>query len=237
MNNVQLTQRERNIIEQLESVWQLPREISTETLRHITEMVLHLPETARDAGLQKLAEYAMSILHLHILSLLDLFQRQAETEHISPQEQKETLEQVVPAIFRLFAFLERNRLSISSLDDLATLSNIVLSLHTLSQSETADEAQSWLYELPLTYQQQLTQEHLLIEPSRVIFTSAVSLAGQPDRVSYLKVAADYLKVAKDYLKVAADSPSGDVPVTQPKSTTPPFELEQDQSSRSYTTIA
>jgi hypothetical protein len=216
MDDVQLTQREHNIIEQLELVWQFPRDISTETLKHITEMVLRLPEISKVVGLQKLAEYAMSVMNLHILSLLDLFQRQADAEHISSREQKETLVQVIPAIFRLFTSLDRNHLSISSLDDLATLSNIVLSLHTLSQSESADEAQSWLYELPATYQQQLTQEHLLVEPSKIVFTNAVSFTGWSDHVSYLNVAADRSFV--------------NVPATQPGNT---ILLKQDQDSRSH----
>jgi len=83
MSDIQLTQRERNIIEQLELVWQLPREISMETLKHIAEMVLRLPELSHVVGLQELAEYATSVLHLHILSFVDIFQRQAHASRSS----------------------------------------------------------------------------------------------------------------------------------------------------------
>lgn len=86
MSDGQFTQRERNIIEQLELVWQFPREISTQTLTQITEMVLRLPEPFQGVGLHTLAEYATSLLNLHILSFVDLFQRQAHAEHISARE-------------------------------------------------------------------------------------------------------------------------------------------------------
>lgn len=61
------------------------------------------------------------------------------------------------------------RISLSSLDDLAVLSNIVIGLQTLSQTHSAQEAQSWLYELPTLCYQQLAREHLLEETQRKVF--------------------------------------------------------------------
>ena len=48
-----------------------------------------------------------------------------------------------------------------SLDDLITLSNITFSLYTLSQSDTVEDTQSWIYELPTVYLRNLSQEHLI----------------------------------------------------------------------------
>ncbi len=50
---------------------------------------------------------------------------------------------------------------IRSIDDLVTLSNITFSLYTLSQIDSAEEAQNWMYELPELYYRQLKQEHLV----------------------------------------------------------------------------
>lgn len=169
MGNTPLTAREQNIIEQLETLWKLPDAVSPDTLKLIIEMLLHFQEPFKTIGLQKIAEYSVSTLNLHMLSLLALFQQKAVEEGISLQEQMETLEQVNPEVFRLLTSSSKN-LSFSSLDDLVMLSNIVLSLQTLSQTESAQEAQSWLYDLPAMCFQQLTQEHLLIDPQKVTFT-------------------------------------------------------------------
>jgi len=50
---------------------------------------------------------------------------------------------------------------IRTLDDLITLSNITFSLYALSQVNTAEDAQGWMYELPVLYRRQLVQEHLI----------------------------------------------------------------------------
>ena len=63
------------------------------------------------------------------------------------------------------------RLTIRSLDDLVTLSNITFSLRTLSQADSAEEAQNWMYELPVLYSRQLAQEHLVTNlPTQLIVT-------------------------------------------------------------------
>lgn len=169
MENSSLTEHEQNIIEHLETLWKLPEAISPDIFTPIIEMLLHFQEPYKTIGLRKIAEHIVSTMNLHLLSLLALFQHNAAVENISLQEQAETLAQVNPNVFRMLDRLSKN-LSLSSLDDLATLSNIVLSLQTLSQTESAQEAQSWLYELPATCYQQLEQERLVVDSQNVVFT-------------------------------------------------------------------
>ncbi len=59
--------------------------------------------------------------------------------------------------------MELNRnIFIQSLDDLLTLSNITFGLYGLSQVDSAESAQRWMYKLPKLYHSQLAQEHLVI---------------------------------------------------------------------------
>lgn len=53
-------------------------------------MLLRLPELYKMIGLQKIAEHSVNIMSLHILSLLELFLREATIEGIGPQERAET---------------------------------------------------------------------------------------------------------------------------------------------------
>jgi len=169
MEVTQLTEQEKSIIGQLEALWRSSQDISSDTLKSITEMLLQFPDTYKTIGLQKIAEHSISAINLHILSLMALLQREASAEGIDSQELAETLEQVQPVLFQIIDRLSKD-LSLSSLDDLAVLSNIVISLQTLSRTHSAQEAQSWLYELPTMCYQQLSQEHLLKEAQNPVGT-------------------------------------------------------------------
>lgn len=163
MDEKSLPQRERNIIEHLGEVWQLPHEISADTIKNITKLLMPLQESYRTIGLQAIADHVVSTINLHMLALMASVQQGVEAAEISAKEANMTLKQVSSTIFQTIDQLGKH-LSVSSLDDLATLSNILISLQTLSQPESVQEAQSWLYELPITCYQQLTQEQLIIEP-------------------------------------------------------------------------
>ncbi len=161
MPNQQLPERVQRIIARLQEVWQHPQPISPNDLKRITEFVLELPEQYKQLGLAKIAEYATNNMSLHILNLMAIFQQFAEQEGIGASNVKDTLDHILPDTFRVLSDLN-SQIQIQSLDDVAALTNITANLQVLSASETAGEAQSWLYELPTMYYQQLSQEKLMI---------------------------------------------------------------------------
>ncbi len=160
MQNPEVLPRSKHLIEHLEDSWKQQLEISSEKLRQIVELVVNLKEPYRTVGLKVVAEHIVNDMSLHILDILSTFQQKAEEDGISPEDCKETLEFVLPKTFQVLDKLTKN-LSIQSLDDVATLSNITLSLQSPSDTSSADEAQSLLYELPEMYYSQLTYEHLV----------------------------------------------------------------------------
>jgi len=161
MQNGQELLRTQRIIEHLAELWRYPQEPSPDELRHITEFVIGLQEPYRTIGLEKIAEHVLSNMSLHILALMATFQQKAEQEGISTEDRKETFEHIQPQAFRILDELSKC-VSVRSLDDLAALTSITVSLQTLSQHDSAEAAQSWLYELPTMYYRQLTQESLVV---------------------------------------------------------------------------
>jgi len=161
MQNEKLSSRTQFIIEQLEKLWQHLQEPSPEVLKQVTEFIVGLQEPYRTIGLEKIAERAISNMSIHILDLMATFQQRAEKEGISLEDCKETFDHINPTTFQILRELSKH-ISVHSLDDLAALSNITDGLQTLSQVSSAEEAQSWLYELPTMYYQQLAQENLVV---------------------------------------------------------------------------
>lgn len=137
-------------------------EPSHENFKRIIESVLTIPETYKAIGLTTIAEHFVNGIEMHLLELIAIFEEKAEIEGISRRECQETLQSVLPEAFQTLAALKK-QLCITSLDELAALNNITIRLYTLSISETATEAQQWLYELPATYLRQLHQAGLLID--------------------------------------------------------------------------
>lgn len=160
MQNKEISARDQHIIEHLEDSWKLQQELSPEKLRQITELVVGIKEPYRNIGLKIIAEHIVNEMSLHILDIMSTFQQKAEEEGISSEDYKETVDYILPRTFRVLNELIK-QVSIQSLDDVATLSNITISLQTPSDTDTAHEAQSLLYELPIMYYSQLTYEHLV----------------------------------------------------------------------------
>lgn len=158
-NNEQRTQR---ILEHFEQQLRRPHEPSHENFQHIIEAVLNIPEAYKSIGLTTIAEHFVNGMEMHLLELVALFKENAEKEEISAREYQTTLQDVLPEAFQTLAIL-RKQLRITTLDELAALNNITIKLYTLSRSETALEAQQWLYEIPATYLRQLRQAQLLDE--------------------------------------------------------------------------
>lgn len=146
-------------------------------LKHLGDNWEALPLPSRDAlkniiltGLQtspyeavmlkNLADYMISTMNLHLWNMVAILRENAEQEGISAEDCEETLKDVLPKMTRLMEDI-RNRLSIQTLDDLATLVNITANLQILSQSDFADDAQDWLYGLPELYHGRLQHEQLL----------------------------------------------------------------------------
>ena len=107
-----------------------------------------------------MAEYLVNTMSLHFLDIVATFRQKAENEGIDREELMQTLRGIMPDLFLEMMGISK-QVFIHTLDDLTTLSNITLSLYTLSQVDTAEEAQGWMYELPVLYRRQLVQENLV----------------------------------------------------------------------------
>ena len=160
MKNKEIPVRAQSIMEHLENSWKLPQELSPENLRHITELIISLQEPYRSVGLRIIAEYIVNDMSLHILDMMSTFQRKAEEEGISSEERDETFDTILPETFQILDELTMH-VSVQSLDNIATLSNITMALQESTDTTSASEAQSLLYEIPTMYYNQLTHEHLV----------------------------------------------------------------------------
>ncbi len=160
LNAVSSSLRTQRILEHLEQQVRRSHEPSHENFKRIIESILTIPEAYRAIGLTTVAEHFVNGMEMHLLELVATFEEKAEKEGISTREYQATLRDVLPEAFQTLATL-RKQLTIGSLDELAALNNITIRLYTLSISETATEAQQWLYELPATYLRQLHQAGLL----------------------------------------------------------------------------
>ncbi len=148
-------------IEYLEDQWRGVHESSSNTLKRIVEFVGNLDEEYRTAGLTAIAEYFANALSLHFLDIMSTFQQKAEQEGIDLDEREGTFHDILSESYPVMMELNRN-IFIQSLDDLLTLSNITFGLYGLSQVDSAESAQRWMYKLPKLYHSQLAQEHLVI---------------------------------------------------------------------------
>jgi len=154
--------RNQRVLEYLEDLWKRPHMPSQEDLKRISEFVVSLPEEYRSVGLTTIANHFVNNMSLHMLELMATFQQKAEQEGISSRECKKTFDKTLPKAFQVLAALN-TQASVQSLDSLVALSNITIALYTLSWSDSAEEAQSLLYELPTMYYERLTQENLVVK--------------------------------------------------------------------------
>ena len=153
--------RTQRIMEYLEDLWKYPHAPSHNDLRRITEFVVNLPEAYRSIALTTIANHFVNSMGLHILDLMAMFQQKAEQEEVSIKERERTFEDILPDAFKALDVLNK-QVSVQSLDSLAALSNFTMALYTLSRADSSEEAQTWLYELPKSYQSELMSENLLV---------------------------------------------------------------------------
>jgi hypothetical protein len=156
----QLSPRSQRLLDHLESAWQDQEQLLPDSMKRITGLVLRLSEEYSAAGLREIANDIISSMHMHMLKLIDTFQEKAEEEGISAIARDKTLTRVVPETFAVMEKIH-TQLHVRSLDDLVALVNVATSLQTLSQTDSAEEVHSWLYELPMMFYRQLSQLGLI----------------------------------------------------------------------------
>jgi hypothetical protein len=155
-----LLPRTQELINHLETLWEDPPQQSPETFKRIIKFLSQLPDPYQALGMTKIAEYFASSMGLHFIDLLAKFQETAELEGMDKEEIVATLDGAITKFFLEIMEMSK-RIVTRSLDDLVTASNITFGLYTLSQSDTAEDTQSWIYELPTLYLRYLSQERLM----------------------------------------------------------------------------
>jgi len=154
MGTNDITIRDQNVIEHFKNACENFQEISPELLADISKFIISLEDSHKNTALKMIADYIVSTMKMHILSLMTTLQNNAEQDDIWPEHCKETIEQVLPEAFRLL----NGDIAIQSLDELYTLAHITGSLQTLSITTSAAMAQNWLYDLVSMYHEEL-EEH------------------------------------------------------------------------------
>ena len=162
MQREQLSPRNQRILEEIEGMWQHQKDLSPDALKHITELVITLPEEYRNVGLRAIAGKVIGAMNLHLIELIETFRRKAEQEGIRSEERDETLKDTSPEIFSVMKKVS-DQIVVQSLDDLVTLINITVSLQMLSSTDLAEDAQNWLFELPSLYYNRLVKEKLVVD--------------------------------------------------------------------------
>lgn len=173
--------RTRRLLEHLEELLQCPHELTFETLKRI---IVNLPEEDRAIGIEALAEHLVSIIKLHFLDIVAMFHQKAEEEGISAAERDEIAHDVRQELFQALQKLSE-QLSVKSVNDLATLSNITFGLYTVSHVDNSEQAERWIYKLPRIYRERLEHEHLVVEPPQV----TVKISAAPTKSATLWNAA------------------------------------------------
>lgn len=158
-----LLQNTQRLIESFGEMSQYSFQLPAEQLRHLLGFIVHFPKAYQVMALTKIAEHLVDNMGLHFLDIMTTFQQRAEQEGIRREEREATFQDIMPELFPSMMRLSRD-LSIHSLDDLVRLSNITFSLYGLSQVETAEDAEQWIYTLPKVYLSQLEQDHLIAQP-------------------------------------------------------------------------
>ena len=124
--------------------------LSPEMLSNILNFIVTIENNAhKRQALSLVAQYIISTMSLHILSLMSSFQRNAALDDIIDEHVKETLDEVLPKAMRLLCNLHNN-IDIASLYKLYTLCHITSILKILfdDNDKEASLTQNSLYFLP-----------------------------------------------------------------------------------------
>lgn len=151
-----LPPHERYLVAEVKKVFQAIPAFSPEQME---QLILTIPAQCREMAIRLAGQQLVYSMTLHMLQLATAFYQYAETEGIDEDERDETL-QDIKADLDLFMDLAR-RLAVDTPETLARLAEITASIQNLSQCRSAEEMQSWLYDLPVIYQESLEREQLL----------------------------------------------------------------------------
>ena len=155
-NNQAISPYEQGFVEELEKYWKSIHDLSSKDLR---KMLLSLPDKYRNMAIQAVAEYLTNSMKLHLLQTATIFYQHAEEDGIGMKECEATLQDVEADAYSV---MELNQsLSVHTYKDLFKLGKITASIQGLGESDTAEDAQNWLYNLPAIYSGRLEREHLI----------------------------------------------------------------------------
>lgn len=168
-----ISEHTSRLLTRFEELWQNPYELSFDTLKRL---ITDLPEESRVFGIETLAEYLVNAMKLHFLDIVAIFHQKAEEEGIDERESAETISDVMPEAFQMLQNIG-SQLSVHSVEGLLILANITFGLYALSEVESAEEAQRWMYKLPKIYRNRLDEEHLIVAPAQLTVTISTTSTG------------------------------------------------------------
>jgi hypothetical protein len=145
----------QQLAECIEESWRNTHLSSPDTLKQI---LVTLPEPYKTMGIQAIAEQFVNIIRFHLLQTIATFYQQAVDEGIDTEERDETLKDIEVDVYHLMML--NRQLSVNSLEMLLRLGKITASIQDLSQCDSVEEAQRWIYKLASIYQGRLEQERL-----------------------------------------------------------------------------
>lgn len=153
-------QRTRRFIDYLGNLWQRPHEPSIKELKHIAEFAVTLPTEEKLASFRAIAHHFVNAMSLHCLEVMAIFRIKAEQEGIAQEEITGTFEDVFSETWHILDGVNMY-LSIQSLEDVVNLAHITIGLYELYQIESAEDAQSVMYDLPSIYYDSLARTQLI----------------------------------------------------------------------------
>ena len=118
----------------------------------IEQFIMLIP-AQREEALQTIAEQFVAAMKLHLLRITVIFYQRAEQEGIAEEERDETLQGTREELHNFGGLTYK--ITVNTLEALARLGEITVSILDLSQCSSAEAAQSWLYDLPVIYQESL----------------------------------------------------------------------------------
>jgi len=133
--------------------------ITNSSPEYIEQLILTIPAQCREAAIRLAAQQFVHSMTLHMLQLATTFHRHAEEEGIEEDERDATLQDVKIEAYSLMDLTRR--LAVDTLETLVRLAEITESIQDLSQCRSAEEMHSWLYDLPVIYQESLEREQLV----------------------------------------------------------------------------
>jgi len=151
-----LPSHERYLVAETKKAFQA---ITSSSPEQIEQLILTIPAQCREAAIRLAAQQFVYSTTLHMLQLASAFYQHAEEEDMDEDERDATLQDVKMEAYSLMDLTRR--LAVDTPETLARLAEITESIQDLSQCRSAEEMHSWLYDLPVIYQESLEREQLV----------------------------------------------------------------------------